>query len=244
MTNTATQKIGLEMQQGNSSKVLMDYCEGFEFPDGSGGVVVLSDGMGGYLGGEIASKLAVRAVMDACQRNGASNARRTLEEAFFIASEEVRKTQEQRPELGQMGCTLVAAVNANGRLTVCHVGDSRAVLHRNNYLLRLTKDHLAVVERDGVSDAAVKSNPEFRQRANVLSRYIGGPPPVPDYEETDVQPGDIIFLASDGITEYLLEDRINFLLRQFPPQEAAVAIVREAIQNRSHDHCSVAIFRV
>lgn len=138
---------------------------------------------------------------------------------------------------------VLAAIRGHD-LTVAHVGDSRAALFRGPYLMRLTTDHLVVVEREGALDNGVKSNPQYKGRANVLSRYIGGAPPVPDFFEMRAEPGDVVVLASDGITEYVLEDRLSAIVLASPPDQAAVQIVDEAIRNRSHDHCSVAIARI
>jgi protein phosphatase len=234
---------GLCAKQGNSSKVLMDYCDAYTSPEGSL-LLALSDGMGGYGGGEVASAIAVQTTIEVFQRSGFTNVRQALAEAIQLANQRIVDKQRTEPGLAQMGATIVLAVASNGDLTVAHVGDSRAVLFRGEYLLRLTTDHLVIVEREGALDNGAKSNPLFKGKSNVLSRYLGGPPPIPDFFEMKLETGDVIFLASDGITEYLLESRISRIVRDEAPEVAAVNIVDEAIRNRSHDHCSAAIGKI
>lgn len=230
-------------KQGNSPKILMDYCDTFIAPDGSI-LLALADGMGGYGGGEVASETAVKTSVEVFASDGFANPRRSMDRAFQLANERIVNLQRSDPRLAQMGTTMVLATIVGTKVLVGHVGDSRACLFRGKYLRRLTTDHLVVVEREHALDNGVKSNPQFRGKANVLSRYIGGPPPRPDYEELDGDPGDIVLLASDGITEYVLENRLSMIVRTAPPDIAAVQIVDEAIRNRSHDHCSIAIGRV
>lgn len=230
-------------KQGNSPKILMDYCDVYLGPNGSI-LLALADGMGGYGGGEVASETAVKTAIEVFSSDGFANPRRSMDRAFQLANERIVNMQRNDPRLAQMGTTMVLATIVGNKVLVGHVGDSRACLFRDKYLMRLTTDHLVVVERENALDNGVKSNPQFRGKANVLSRYIGGPPPRPDYMEIDGEPGDIVLLASDGITEYVLENRLSKIVRSSPPESAAVQIVDEAIRNHSHDHCSIAIGRV
>lgn len=230
-------------KQGNSPKILMDYCDTYVATDGSI-LLALADGMGGYGGGEVASETAVKTSIEIFKSDGFSNPRRSMDKAFQLANERILNLQRSDARLAQMGTTMVLASIVGTKVLVGHVGDSRACLFRGKYMMRLTTDHLVVVERENAPDNGVKSNPQFRGKANVLSRYVGGPPPKPDYFEIEGDPGDIILLASDGITEYVLENRLSMIVRSAPPDAAAVQIVDEAIRNRSHDHCSIAIGRV
>lgn len=239
----ATGKIGLCAKQGNSAKVLMDYCDAWVSPTGEI-LLALSDGMGGYGGGEVASAIAVQTSLEVFQRTGFDNPRAALAECFQLSNQRIVERQRSDPGLAQMGATLVLVTVANDEIICAHVGDSRATLFRGNLLLRLTTDHLVVVEREGALDNGIKSDPRFKGRSNVLSRYLGGPPPTPDFFDIAAEPGDFIFLASDGITEYIFENRIAKLLNSAPPEQAAINIVDEAIRNRSHDHCSAAIAKL
>ena len=223
----------------------MDYCDFFASPDGSGVLIALADGMGGYQGGEVASELAVSTAIEIFQQTGFANPMASMEEAFLLANQRILEKQSQDEAYRGMGTTMVLAAMSRTQLIVGHMGDSRATLFRNQFLKRLTLDHLAIVEAEGVLDNGAKSDPRYKGRANILSRYLGGPRVNPDFCTENVEPGDVIFLASDGITEYVLEDRIcAVLLKTGNLSLAATQIVDEAIDNGSHDHCSVAIARV
>jgi serine/threonine protein phosphatase PrpC len=236
--------LGNFRDRGNSRNVMMDYCDAALSPDNAHALLVLADGMGGYAGGDLASELVVKRVLASFTEEGYDEPTGLLMKAFKQSADEIVTAREQNPDKQQMGTTLVVVVAGKGLIRVAHLGDSRAILFRSGYVFRLTKDHLAIVEREGVSDAGVKSDPKYKGRSNVLSRYIGAPGMSPDYFECPSQPGDHIVLVSDGVTEYVLEDRMHEILTQSPPQEAAQKIVEEAVANRSHDHCSCVVLRV
>lgn len=233
---------GSAVSQGNSAKVLMDACGGYA--NAQGAVAVVADGMGGYAGGEVASRIAVDTVLNHYLDAGFEQAPLGIRSVIEQINYRIRDRQQANPEFDRMGTTVVIAVACGEDLVVGHVGDSRAGLYRGDYMMRLTKDHLSVVEREGADDAGVKSDPVFGSRANVLSRFLGGEPVEPDIRVERLLPGDRIVLASDGITEYVGELEINRVVQTMEPDVAAQEIVRLAVANRSHDHCSAAVLRL
>ena len=128
-TMIADTRIGLCAKQGNSAKILMDSCDAYAAPDGSI-LLALADGMGGYGGGEVASAIAVQTAVEVFKRNGFANPRSSLEEAISLANRRIVDMQRSDPKMAQMGTTMVLAAISGGRLSVAHVGDSRAALFR------------------------------------------------------------------------------------------------------------------
>lgn len=234
--------VGSAVSQGNSSKVLMDACGGYSTSQGA--VAVVADGMGGYAGGEIASRIAVDTVLNHYQGAGFEQASLSIRSVIEQVNYRILERQKATPGVERMGTTLVIAVASGDEAVIAHVGDSRAGLYRGDYMMRLTKDHLSVVERDGIDDAGVKSDPVHGRSANVLSRYLGGAPVEPDIRVEKILPGDRLVLASDGITEYIDEFEINKIVQLQEPEPAAQEIVRRAVINRSHDHCSAVVLRI
>lgn len=236
--------IGFYREKGNSRNVMMDYCDAAISPDSFYSLLILADGMGGYAGGDYASELVTNRILETFRKDEYGDPVGTLMKSFKLAEVDLLSARQQNPDKAQMGTTLVVAVVGKGVIRVAHLGDSRALLFRDDYVFRLTKDHLAIVEREGVSDAGVKSDPRYKGKSNVLSRYVGAQGAQPDYFEIASSPGDFIVLVSDGVTEYVLEDRMSQILSSMPPAKAAEVIVHEAVSNRSHDHCSCVVLRV
>ncbi len=119
---------------------------------------VLSDGMGGEAHGEVASAMAVETVVKHCleaeanpaapffgqpQRNWSERTKR-LSSAVYLANREIFESAKQNAERRGMGATLTAAWIDGSRLSIAHVGDSRAYLLRGGALQQLTNDHSLV----------------------------------------------------------------------------------------------------
>src|SRR5262249_51904557 len=150
---------------------------------------VLSDGMGGEAHGEIASALAVETVVKHCQeaeKNPAApffgpeqpnlNARtRRLASAVHLANKNIFKSAEEHAEQHGMGATMTAIWIDGAKLSIVHVGDSRAYLLRVGSLLQLTQDHSLVAEqvRRGILTAAEAEESDMQ---SVLLRALGAQP--------------------------------------------------------------------
>ena len=122
------------------------------------GMVVLADGMGGHRGGEVASRIAVEAVIAAllpAQREDVADDMESLMrvgEAAEFANRALLEKSLERPELKGMGTTVVLAIFREGRIFYAHVGDSRLYRVRYGRMRRLTRDHSLIqqVIDDGV----------------------------------------------------------------------------------------------
>ena len=99
-------------------------------------VLAVADGMGGAKAGEVAAEMAVSEVGGLAPPVTADAVRDALERANAA----IRRLAEEDPDKAGMGTTLTAAVLADGRLDVVHVGDSRAYLWRDGELRQLTQD--------------------------------------------------------------------------------------------------------
>ena len=112
------------------------------------GLFMVADGMGGHAAGGTAARMAVAEVGAAIVAAGPPSSRplrpspaALLESAIQRANASIFAAAQQDPAMLGMGTTIVAALAQDGRLTVAHVGDSRAYLLRGRYLQRLTEDH-------------------------------------------------------------------------------------------------------
>jgi len=167
---------------------------------------VLADGMGGHSGGGEAAEAAVAAAAERLEAPGLDGDR--LREAVSRANEAVAAVRRRLG--GNPGTTMVAALAAEGRLTLAHVGDSRAYLLRGGMATQLTDDHSVTGERvrAGVLDPETARHDP---RRNYVTRALLGDPVEPDLIETPLTDGDVVLLCTDGLWEPLADGEIAAL---------------------------------
>jgi PPM family protein phosphatase len=195
------------------------------YPEGAGrgeGPVVLmvADGMGGAVGGEIASRVAVER---AATVEG-KPVQRVAEGNLAVMEEASR-----RPHLAGMGTTLTLVELGPDQVAhVAHVGDSRAYLHRGDDLQRLTADHTIVAEyvaEGKITPEEVATHPQ----RNILTRVLG----LTQYLEIDefdvpLEPNDRLLICSDGLPNMVEDSVIAKALAQGSPEEAVWKLVELA----------------
>jgi protein phosphatase len=220
---------------------------------------VLSDGMGGEAHGEVASALAVETVTKHCvegQENHAaplfgepqadlSDHTRRLASAVHLANKKIFDSAEGHPEQRGMGATLTAAWINGAKLSIAHVGDSRAYLVRSGTLQQLTSDHSLVAEqvRRGIITAV---EAEESQMQSVLIRALGAQADVEvDAEDHTLFVRDILILCSDGLTRMVTEPEIAGTLQaETNPTRAAEKLVALANEYGGADNVTVIVVRL
>jgi protein phosphatase len=220
---------------------------------------VLSDGMGGEAHGEIASALAVETVVKHCldaetnpaarvlgqtQPGWSANTKR-LSTALHLANKNIFKSAEQHPDQHGMGATLTAAWIDGAKLSIAHVGDSRAYLLRGGTLLQLTRDHSLVAEqvRRGMLTVAEAEESDMQ---SVLLRALGAQPEIEvDAEEHLLFPRDVLILCSDGLTRMVPEPEIAGVLQaETSPARAAEELISLANERGGPDNITVVVVRI
>jgi serine/threonine protein phosphatase PrpC len=206
-------------------------------------LVVVCDGMGGHVGGERASRLAVQQFIDAFQ-NGQGDARMLFATAVTKANEAVFGESTSHAEYSGMGTTLVAALVRDGRAMVVNVGDSRAYRWHAGRLERLTSDH-SVVEELVASGKITAEQARIHPQRNLITRALGTTPAVEgDFYHTDLGQGDALLLASDGLHGMIADEEIGRILRNHPgPDAACDALVSAALEAGGDDNVTVALVR-
>lgn len=220
---------------------------------------VLADGMGGEAHGEIASALAVETVVKHCLDEEANPAAKVLGQvqpgwsaktkrlstALHLANKTICKSAEEHPEQRGMGATLTAAWIDRSKLSIAHVGDSRAYLLRAGSLLQLTRDHSLVAEqvRQGAITAAEAEESDMQ---SVLLRALGAQPEIEvDAEEHALFPRDVLMLCSDGLTRVVTEPEIAGVLQaETDPVRGAEELVGIANERGGPDNITVVVARM
>jgi serine/threonine protein phosphatase PrpC len=211
-----------------------------------GSIFVVADGMGGHRGGEIASQMAVDAVISGYYVSTADDPSAALAEALRAANRAIVKKARSDVSLYGMGTTCTALVVRRKEAFVGHVGDSRAYLMRDGTLRQLTEDHSLVGEmmRQGIlSDDEARTHP----RRNVITRSIG------THEELDIdtpssplaiREGDVFLLCSDGLTSLVAEKDLQAGLSSKTPRAACDSLVDLANENGGKDNVTVVVVRI
>jgi protein phosphatase len=171
---------------------------------------VVCDGMGGSAAGEVASGMAVRALIESFEALALraaitgedSPVEKRLMESIHEANRVVRSASEANPELHNMGTTLVCACLSDHRIVIGNVGDSRAYLLRNGICTQITLDHSLLDEqvRQGLITREMAAASHLQ---SVITRAIGTADEVePDLFAAELNLDDMFLLTSDGLTRY------------------------------------------
>ncbi len=222
-------------------------------------VFVLSDGLGGAAKGEFASAIAVETVIAALNENGIagdasgngneknelSGETQSLVHAIKRANQKIHEEGIRDPACHGMGATIVAARIRGNRLSLVHVGDSRAYLLRSERLEQLTADHSLVAEqvRRGLMTIEQAAASELQ---SVLTRALGTEENVEvDADEIELFPRDCLLLCSDGLTRMVPETEIAMILLEAPDvASAAERLVNRANEYGGLDNVTVVVIRV
>lgn len=198
----------------------------------------VADGMGGHLGGEVASRLAVETLERRFrQRTG------DLRDQVLEANRMVFERSISDRSVAGMGTTLTALlIGDGGRVRLIHIGDSRAYLLRSGELRLLTEDHTLVrrmVQEGQITHQEAAVHPQ----RNILTRVLGVEPIVePDEGELGLLAGDRLLLCTDGLTGMVGEDTIGQILSSgLGPPETAEELVRRANAAGGVDNTTVIV---
>jgi len=171
-----------------------------EETNGNGDIFVVCDGMGGHVGGAIASQTAVKYILQYF-KNPHPNPIVALEKAVSLANDQIIELSQKDPDLKGMGTTCTVLLTQKEKIFIAHVGDSRIYINTENKLYRLTKDHSFVqqlVDAGQLKDSEMESHP----RKNELTTALGVDfNVVVEVAENPILPkkGDKFLMCSDGL---------------------------------------------
>ncbi|GBC96531.1 Serine/threonine phosphatase stp [bacterium HR16] len=204
--------------------------------------LIVADGMGGRNAGEIASRAAVEAASQAILNNVAyADASALLRFAVEAAHISIQQRAEEHPEYEGMGTTLVIALVKDTEVWIASVGDSRAYILRGEQLLPLTEDHTFVAEQVRAGGMSIEQARHSRFR-HMLTRAVGtNADYTPDIISAEMEPGDMLMLCTDGLTNMVWEEEIARLLRKHrhDPDRACRSLVDAANAHGGQDNITV-----
>lgn len=209
-------------------------------------MLVLADGMGGYTGGAMASKLVVRSFIHSYRFSWFNkDYAAILQKSAAYAHRAIRKRGLKKSEFRSMGSTVAAVILDEQRLYTINVGDSRVYLHRQNSLTQLSYDHSLVADM-ARSGAISPDQIHTHRRRNQLTMSISAKRDrINTYTySTDLESEDIVLLCSDGLWALVHDHQIQYYLENFPPEIAAADLLKEALFAGGSDNISIIIAKV
>lgn len=167
-------------------------------------IFVVCDGMGGMAAGEVASTTAVEQLLRFYERLRSTDMEieQRLNQAIAGMNLAVWAAAQENEELRRMGTTLVTACVDGSRMVIGNIGDSRAYFLRDGACVQITRDHSYAAEQ-----VAGKIAPEATAHLGSLRQFITRAVGVeamvqPDLFTAEVRSGDMVLLATDGLTRY------------------------------------------
>jgi serine/threonine protein phosphatase PrpC len=195
-------------------------------------LLVVADGMGGHVGGDIAAQICVQLFIERFQREAKpvlKNPFRFLQDSMTRAHEALGSYANQFSMIETPRTTCVACVVQAGHAYWAHVGDSRLYLFRGGRLAAETRDHSKVqylVEQGFISAQEAATHPE---RNRIFSCLGGLTEPTVDLgQRTLLEEGDLIVLCTDGFWSTVKKEEIASVLANTPVLEASPALMAEA----------------
>jgi len=196
-------------------------------------IVAVADGMGGHAGGEVASRIAIKSLVQT-----SSNADELLSVANSINLEIANKSKSD-PELAGMGTTLTA-LQINGEVAeLLHVGDSRCYAFTGGKLNQLSDDHTVMqelIDQGRITPDEVMNHP---QRSLLTQALMGDSEVNPALKIYPITIGDKFLLCSDGLTAVLSDLEISKILKKNSGQELVEELVAETKAKGAPDNVTV-----
>lgn len=255
--------IGHGTHPGETGKNNEDHYAVNSFPADGGESLTLgivADGIGGHRAGEVASELAVRVITEVVNQSHGQDYRAILEEAFARAAGRVSEQARSKPDYQGMGTTCVVALITGRRLYTAYVGDSRLYLIQRQTIRQISVDHTWVQE---AMEHGLLTREEARQspQRHIVRRHLGNNPDVkPDFrlrltaDETpeqseqnqglQLEPGDMVLLCSDGLSDLAEEGEILDIIMKHPLPAAVEALITLARKRGGPDNITIVIMQI
>lgn len=199
----------------------------------------VADGMGGHNGGETASAGARDGLIAALTGKEPSMA--VLQEGIKQVNVDLFRQQAEDEKLSGMGTTLSVVWMSEHFAYFGHVGDSRIYLFREDKLEQMTDDHSLVGElvRAGY---LTPEQAENHPNKNVILRAVGTEEGIDvDLGVEERQAGDLWMICSDGLHGMVPDSRMEAILREHEPENAAKMLMEAALAAGGRDNISVVL---
>ena len=194
-------------------------------------LLIVADGMGGHRAGDYASRLCVETMVQSLEKSAHKTPVSLFEEAVTAANKAVFEESASHVEYEGMGTTVVACTLEENTLYIANIGDSRLYLIRDG-IEQITDDHSLVeemVKQGNITESEARIHPQ----KNIITRALGINEEVQaDFFEIDVEQGDVIMLCSDGLSNMIEDEDMEYIVKNSDTlQTAAESLVARANEN-------------
>lgn len=207
---------------------------------------IVADGMGGYKGGEIASRLAIESAKNYIRNNFADIKKEKeqildlIKNAIEYANMVVYERSKEIKELSGMGTTIDICLIHLNKVFIGHVGDSRVYRQRKDFFRKLTVDH-SYVEQLVKEGNITKEEAYNHPKKNMLTKALGCTAFVePDVMVKGFLKDDILLMCSDGLTNMLKDEKISEIIKA-DPKMASQNLVKKANELGGYDNITAVI---
>jgi serine/threonine protein phosphatase PrpC len=205
---------------------------------------LVADGMGGHAGGDVASAIATKRIMEADRTyQSPQDAEFALQAALIAANSQLAETVFEHAELTGMGTTVSALVVLGDQVAIAHIGDSRIYLLRDGELSQITTDHTFVqrlVDSGRITEAEAMVHP----RRSVLMRVLGDVESSPEIDTSILatRAGDRWLICSDGLSGVVSNTGIaNALKAPLDAQAVTERLVKESLDGGAPDNVTIVV---
>jgi serine/threonine protein phosphatase PrpC len=236
--------VGLQRANNEDSYLYWEPEDDGDFQE-KGRLGIIADGMGGYEGGQEASRLAVQTVREAYGNAINNDPRVALYEAFTLAHARIQSYAQEHIELQGMGTTCTALAILDRRLYFAHVGDSRLYLIRNRIVSKITRDH-SYVSRLVESGIVRSEDAETHPQRHILTAALGsGSEVIPDVSPspTLLEDGDAIILCTDGLWGQITEKELVLAVEGASAEQVCLALAKLALDRGGPDNITLQVLR-
>jgi serine/threonine protein phosphatase PrpC len=219
----------------------------------TGYAMIVADGIGGAEGGEVASRLAIKTLLELVIQTPdwimrldddlAEELVRRASDRYRKADAAIRNQAQSDPSLVRMGTTLTLAFSLAADLFVIHVGDSRAYLLRNGQLRQLTRDQTVT---QSLLDAGVLTHQQAatHHMRHVLTQALGQHADKLKIEVQDLKltDDDCLLLCTDGLTDMIPDGEISaILMNSGKAEQQCQALMDKALEAGGKDNITVVV---
>ena len=204
-------------------------------------LLVVADGMGGHVGGDVASSVAVATLAALDEDPPGADLLDRLGSAVRSANDALRDMVASDPTLDGMGTTVTALLRAGSRFGLVHVGDSRGYLLRDGELVQVTHDHTFVQRLVDEGRITAEEATHHPQRSLLIRALDGRGDVELDLSVREARAGDRYLLCSDGLSGVVSEQTIRDTLIEGDTDTAAEALVQLALRGGGPDNVTVVV---
>ncbi len=232
--SSARSALGLQ-RNGNEDSALV-----------SGKLIAVADGMGGHVGGEVASKIAITtlvqlAPMFSDERIDVDSIEDLLLHSLYTIDSNIGDVSRDEVNLRGMGTTLTALLLNEDRAVLLHIGDSRCYRLRENVFEQLSNDHTVLqqlLDQGSINETEARDHP---QRSMLTQVLMGEGSITPVLQVYPLKSGDRFLICSDGLSSVLTEKEIKSIVKKSDKNDVIKALIDATYINGAPDNVTVIV---